>query len=674
MRPVEKVLEVVDRYEERHNGFWCICPAHDDHDPSLHVEEGEDGQALVICRAGCDQERVLDALEERGAARNELFPGGGSVLHIRDGRSKSAEKAHNGREHLAASWSIKHASGRLVAIHERWEGASGKRFLWKHPNSRYSRNGEIKASTLPLYGTEHVKNWPPGAPAILAEGEKARDALAAAHLPGLGTVTGASGTPGPKSLEVLRGRKVILWPDADDEGLRHMQRIAERLQSIASEVRIFEWRDAPPKEDAADHPAVLSRSRQSVRALLEQMASTLVWESGSSSSSSLTYRGNDDDDANLGLLWFSEMGEPKPREFLVEDLLPKDYPATIYGTGGVAKSMLALLMGISYAGGLDRWLGLQVNAEGAVLYFDFELDADEQLRRVRDLCAGLGVKVPDKLGYLSALGKASETAFEAALRICQRHDVRLLILDSLGPAMIGDAEKARDVIAFHNKFIAPFRAMGVTTLIVDHQGKVQSGEQYQGNTALGSAYKGHLVRSGIQVEAVRREKEAGPLTVRLRQNKTNFGGQRDPFDVLLTFRQGAITAEPLEIDAMELAGEATLNADDRVLLALDAGAAFPEELAERTDLAVGTVGNCLTRLRKRGEVEDTGQVKGRARQVRLSSSSSSSYKGNDDDEAVARASREDEELLRTGRIQSERQVFELAREHSMNGYHPEREE
>jgi hypothetical protein len=99
-----------------------------------------------------------------------------------------------------------------------------------------------------------------------------------------------------------------------------------------------------------------------------------------------------------------------------------------------------------------------------------------------------------------------------------------------------------------------------------------------------------------------------------------------------------------------------------------------DELAEKTGLAVGTVQNCLTRLRKRGDVEETGQVKGRARQVRLSSSPSSPYRGSDDDDAVARVAREDEDLLRSGRIQSERQVFKLAREHAMNGYHPDREE
>jgi hypothetical protein len=35
-----------------------------------------------------------------------------------------------------------------------------------------------------------------------------------------------------------------------------MERIAEALQGIASEVRWYEWEDAPPKGDAADHPAL----------------------------------------------------------------------------------------------------------------------------------------------------------------------------------------------------------------------------------------------------------------------------------------------------------------------------------------------------------------------------------------------------------------------------------
>jgi len=372
----------------------------------------------------------------------------------------------------------------------------------------------------------------------------------------------------------------------------------------------------------------------------------------------------------LAVAWFSELEEPEPRRFLVEDLVPERYITTIYGSGGNAKSILALNLGVAYAGGLGRWLGLGVFGSGPVLYLDFELDVDEQHRRVRDLCQGLGVRVPAKLAYLSALGRRTPEAFDVALRACERHGIKLAILDSLGPAMLGDAERAKDFIAFHNERLAPFRELGTTLVVVDHQGKVQAGERYQDKGAFGTAYKSHLSRSVIQVEGVRRDKDAKTLNVRLRHTKANFGPRRDPFGVELAFADRCITVEPVEVDATELAGEATLNADDRVLLALDAGAAFPDELAERTGLAAGTVGNCLTRLRRRGDVEDTDQVKGRARQVRLSSSSSSSYRGSDDDEAGARATREDEELLRTGCIQSERQVFELAREHSENGRHP----
>ena len=54
-------------------------------------------------------------------------------------------------------------------------------------------------------------------------------------------------------------------------------------------------------------------------------------------------------------------------------------------------------------------------------------------------------------------------------------------------------------------------------------------------------------------------------------------------------------------------------------LALENGPAYPWEIAEHTGLAVKTVKNVLTGLRKQGAVEPTGQVENRTEQVRLSS-------------------------------------------------------
>jgi len=198
--------------------------------------------------------------------------------------------------------------------------------------------------------------------------------------------------------------------------------------------------------------------------------------------------------------------------------------------------------------------------------------------------------------------------------------------------MLGDALASKDVIRFHNEYIAPFRSEDVTVLIVDHQGKVQPGESYQHKTTFGSAYKEHLARSVIQVEAGHRDRNAGTLTVHVRHKKTNFGTMRDPFDVRLAFKQGKIEAEPIDRHNADLATERNVKAEDRVRHALARGPAFPDELAASTNLAVGTVRNCLTKLRREGIVEDTGETDVLSRQVRLSSSSTSSYKGSDDDD------------------------------------------
>ena len=46
------------------DGLMCLCPAHNDKNPSLSITE-KDGKILVFCHAGCSQDQVIDALKSR---------------------------------------------------------------------------------------------------------------------------------------------------------------------------------------------------------------------------------------------------------------------------------------------------------------------------------------------------------------------------------------------------------------------------------------------------------------------------------------------------------------------------------------------------------------------------------------------------------------------------------
>jgi putative DNA primase/helicase len=48
------------------DGWMACCPAHDDREPSLSIRDADNGNILVHCHAGCDQERVIAALRSRG--------------------------------------------------------------------------------------------------------------------------------------------------------------------------------------------------------------------------------------------------------------------------------------------------------------------------------------------------------------------------------------------------------------------------------------------------------------------------------------------------------------------------------------------------------------------------------------------------------------------------------
>jgi hypothetical protein len=318
---------------------------------------------------------------------------------------------------------------------------------------------------------------------------------------------------------------------------------------------------------------------------------------------------------------------------VVEGLVPAGYSTLWHGDGGVAKSMTALSLGVEVAGAAESWLGRAVEP-GPVLYLDFELEAEEQARRVWQLCRGVGLKEPPAdLFYLSAVGHQTQDALRTALRACEEHAVTLLIVDSLGPALQGDAEAARDVIGFYRAGIDPFRALGAAVLIIDHQARLQAGESYQRKGAFGSVYKANLARSVVQAEAT--ERGEGTLSLRIRQKKHNFGPLADPFGVELAFSEESVSLKAVNLDPAQMAEEATLTAPKRVKLALQDGPLYPSEIVEATGVQVKTVKNSLTGLRKQGIVEPTGEKEGREERVRLIVPTSLSLKedGTQDDKA-----------------------------------------
>src|SRR5215203_2381530 len=311
------------------------------------------------------------------------------------------------------------------------------------------------------------------------------------------------------------------------------------------------------------------------------------------------------------------MDPPGPREYVVENLVPKQHTTSLFGDGGSAKSILALSAATAIAGGAGEWLGREVQ-NCPVLYADFELDADEQRRGAYQVARGVYLeKPPHDLLYVSGLGRPADELFIGCLEVCAREEVGLMVVDSLDIALQGDAENARDVIRFHREYLDPFREMGVTLLVIDHQGKSQAGERYQNKRTFGSVYKDNLARSVIQVEPS--DRGAGLLTLKMRQTKNNFGPKAEPFGARLAFTEEKITVDAHKLDATELAEEGTLNAGDRVRLALKGGPAFPAEIAEAYNIPLGTVKNELTRQHKRGLVEYTGErdPSTKARKVRL---------------------------------------------------------
>lgn len=141
-------------------------------------------------------------------------------------------------------------AGRTVQ-HLRKDSVDGKQMWW----ATDGKKGLVgtKVADLPLEGLEALSSVAAGSEVVVTEGEKASRWLREHGILAVGTVTGAHGTPADAVLAPLLSFRVILWPDNDEVGNAHMQRIGDALIRLGHlDVARVAWEQAPPKGDAAD--------------------------------------------------------------------------------------------------------------------------------------------------------------------------------------------------------------------------------------------------------------------------------------------------------------------------------------------------------------------------------------------------------------------------------------
>jgi hypothetical protein len=230
---IPEFLSLLPSAKKNGVGWKAKCPAHDDREPSLSINEGTDGRVLLKCFAGCSTDSICVALNVR---TSDLFP----------------EREMPSR--IVATYDYQDADGKLLFQVVRFEP---KDFRQRRPDTT-APDGWIwstKAVEKILFRLPEItRAIQRGLPIFLCEGEK--DVLEMVKRGFSATCNpGGAGKWQDSFSETLRGADVIIIADKDKAGREHSQLVASKLCGIAKSVRIIELPDVNGRavKDAADY-------------------------------------------------------------------------------------------------------------------------------------------------------------------------------------------------------------------------------------------------------------------------------------------------------------------------------------------------------------------------------------------------------------------------------------
>ncbi len=243
---------------EKKSGWIALCPAHEDHNPSLSIKS-MDGKLLFRCFAGCTQNAVIDALKRRNlwksskhtpthhqSPRNGAIPDGAipgctladyaeaKLLSTKFLRRECGLRETVYRGQPAVKIPYMDSDGEVIATRYRIGVKGNDKFRW------------LKGDKPCLYGLDRIaamrreNNY-----VCVVEGEFDSQTLWSAGIPAIG-VPGASNWDDQRDFPHLKEFKIIYFvfePDAG--GLRLREKLAaSSLSARVRVVRLGNFKDA----------------------------------------------------------------------------------------------------------------------------------------------------------------------------------------------------------------------------------------------------------------------------------------------------------------------------------------------------------------------------------------------------------------------------------------------
>ena len=285
-------------------------------------------------------------------------------------------------------------------------------------------------------------------------------------------------------------------------------------------------------------------------------------------------------------IWATEDATLTP-SYLLEPLLYNKHPSVIFGDYGSCKSAFALVVAFTVQLPFkDNKLGLTTNGESTkVLYLDYEDDSSSFQKRWSAIEKGFKTS-PMPILYKRMTAPLADS-IDQLRSIVSDKDIKLLIVDSLGPAARGNLNDTEPAIKYH----AALRQLGITSLTLAHTSKDQLVKK---RTIFGSVFFMNLARSVWECKA---EQEIGEdeAIISLKHSKGNLSKLQPPLGYRFTFTPNSITVAKTDLGDTALSGELPLKW--QITNLLKHGSLTTKEISERLDKGTDTIGRTLRRMK-----------------------------------------------------------------------------